>query len=87
MQAHGRPDELYFLENVLYENQKLEFSDEDYFEMKNYVEEYLDDNGDVYANYFDHLCNTLGYKSPMDLNSCKRLFHNLIQHAQRSYPQ
>ena len=40
-QAHGRPDELYFLENVLYENQKLEFSDEDYFEMKNYVEEYL----------------------------------------------
>ena len=41
MQAHGRPDELYFLENVLYENQKLEFSDEDYFEMKNYVEEYL----------------------------------------------
>ena len=55
--------------------------------MKNYVEEYLDGNGDVYANYFDHLCNTLGYKSPMDLNSCKRLFHNLIQHAQRSYPQ
>ena len=62
MQAHDRPDELYFLENVLYENQKLEFSDEDYFEMKNYVEEYLDDNEDVCANYFDHLCNTLGYQ-------------------------
>ena len=80
-EAHGHPDELYFLENVLYENQKLEFSDEDYFEMKNYVEEYLDDNGDVYANYFDHLCNTLGYQSPMDLNSCKHLFNILIQHA------
>ena len=62
MQAHDRPDELCFLENVLYENQKLEFSDEDYFEMKNYVEEYLDDNEDVCANYFDHLCNTLGYQ-------------------------
>ena len=81
-QAHGRPDEFYFLENVFYENQKLEFSDEDYFEMKSYVEEYLEDNGDVYANYFDHLCNTLGYQFPMDLNSGKRLFHNLIQHAQ-----
>ena len=79
--VHGRPDELYFLENALYENQKLEFSDEDYVEMENYVEEYLDDNGDVYANYFDHLCNTLGYQYPEDLNSCKRLFHNLIQHA------
>ena len=68
-QVHGR-------------NQKLEFSDEDYAEMKNYVDEYLDDNGDIYANYFDHLCNTLGYQSPMDLNSCRCLFHNLIQHAQ-----
>ena len=67
-QVHGRPDELYLLENVLYENQKLEFSDKEYVEMKNYVEEYLDDNGDVYANNFDHLCNTLGYQSPMDLN-------------------
>ena len=67
-QAHDRPDELYFLENVLYENQKLEFSDEDYAEMKNFVEEYLDDNGDVYSNCFDHLCHTLGYQSPMDLN-------------------
>ena len=67
-QVHGRPNELWFLENVLYENQKLEFSDEEYVEMKNYVEEYLDDNGDVYANNFDHLCNTLGYQSPMDLN-------------------
>ena len=37
-QVHGCPDELYFLENVLYGNQKLEFSDEDYVEMKNYVE-------------------------------------------------
>ena len=33
-QVHGRPDELYLLENVLYENQKLEFSDKDYVEMK-----------------------------------------------------
>ena len=45
--------------------------------MKNYVEEYLDDNGDAYANYFDHLWNTLGYQSPIDLNSCRRLFHTL----------
>ena len=51
-------------------------------EMKNYVDGYLDDNGDVYVNYFDHLCSTLGYQSSMDLNSCKHLFHNLIQHAQ-----
>ena len=81
-QAHGCPNELYFLENVLYENQKLEFSGEDYVAMKNYVEEYPDENGDVYTNYFNHLYNTLGYQSPMDLNSCKRLFHNLIQHVQ-----
>ena len=33
-QVRGRPDELYLLENVLYENQKLEFSDKDYVEMK-----------------------------------------------------
>ena len=81
-QVRGRPDELYLLQNVLYENQKLEFSDEDYVEKKNYVAEYLDDNENVYANYFDHLCSTLGYQSPMDLNSWKRLFHNLIQYGQ-----
>ena len=55
-QVHGRPDELYFLRNVLYENQKLEFSDEDYVEKKNYVAEYLDDNGNVYANYYQWIC-------------------------------
>ena len=32
-QVHSRPNELYFLENALYEIQKLEFSDEDYVEM------------------------------------------------------
>ena len=32
--------------------------------MKNYVDEYLHGNGDVYANYFDHLSNMLGYQSP-----------------------
>ena len=75
-QEYGRPNELYFLENVLYENQKREFSDEYYFEMKNYVEKYLDDNEDVYENYFDHLCNTLAYQSLMDLNFWERLFRN-----------
>ena len=44
--------------------------------MKNYVEKYLDDNEDVYENYFDHLCNTLAYQSPMDLNFWERLFRN-----------
>ena len=53
-QVHGRPDELYFLENVLYENKKLKFSDEDYIETKNYG------NGDVYANFLITyaICNT-----------------------------
>ena len=86
-QVHGRPDELCFLRNVLYENQKLEFSDEDYVEKKNYVAEYLDDNENVYTNYFDHLCSALGDQSPKDLNSCKRLFHNLIQYGQWLYPE
>ena len=49
--------------------------------MKNYVKDYLDDNEDVHANYFNHLCNTLEYQSPMNLNLSERLFHNLIQHA------
>ena len=44
--------------------------------MKNYVEKYLDDNEDVYENYFDHLCNTLAYQSPMDLSFWERLFRN-----------
>ena len=35
-----------------------------YVEMKNYVDEYLHGHGDVYANYFDHLSNMLGYQSP-----------------------
>ena len=80
-QVHPHADELDFWENVLYQNQKLEFSNENYVEIKNYVKDYLDDNEDVHANYFNHLRNTLGYQSPMDLNMCEHLFRNLIQHG------
>ena len=81
IQVHPHAGELHFLENLLYENQKLEFSNENYVEIKNYVKDYIDNNEDVHANYLNHLCNTLGYQSPMDLNLCERLFCNLIQHA------
>ena len=63
-QVYGYPEELCFWENVLYENQKLEFSEEDCVGMKNYVEDYLDDNGDVYANDFDHFAIRWGISPP-----------------------
>lgn len=83
-QVHGRPNKLYYLPDQNFPNQALSFDRLDHDEMKDYVDDWVDDDDDtqVYNEYFDYLSTNLILKANDNWITAKNNFLTLRSHAQ-----